>query len=682
VLKSTSNIFAMSALCCAMGVNASTILVDASADATLLNQSPALTLGTAGTLQLAPDMATERAVLAFDLSAYTFSAADIASATLELMINSNDGNWAASGAAAEVSVHPLPVSWNEAEATWDCPDNQCTSSWNGGSYLSSASLPVELANQSSGTVQLDVTDDLKTMLSAGPIGWVVKKELEDQTGSVTFHSRESVNPPKLVITLVAPQDVADPTVQFTSPDSAISFDNELSQINLAYGDDQGIDTSSVAVMLNGTDITTDCVIGSSSANCSITGPGQGVHLLEATVFDLSGKSASASMNVLNLSSANSSFASVWHSGAAAPAASLGNPSDLYLDIATGDLYQKDALGWNSLTNLIGPQGPQGEQGPQGVQGIAGIKGDTGPQGAKGDQGDKGDIGATGPQGLQGIQGIQGVQGPQGIQGPKGDAVLLDLGCSTNQLIQHNGTEWQCVDEAAVNVFAGLNCAEADNVTFNQGAWVCSSNYVPPQPVVTEPVITTCASIKNQNPSLPSGMYTVDPDGAGVGIEAFLAYCDMEHQGGGWTLVAKLKDGLGDYLEIEELTNTGFGVLPNEHWVAVRDKMSEGMMFLDEHGRESRISKITLDAGSCVSISEKSTLLVSNNVRFIWHDENQDCDISGQDYSSINLPTSGYHNNGTAGASLYQMSTNKFEVWPYPDSTHSYDHQDELLYFVK
>jgi hypothetical protein len=50
-----------------------------------------------------------------------------------------------------------------------------------------------------------------------------------------------------------------------------------------------------------------------------------------------------------------------------------------------------------------------------------------------------------------------------------------------------------------------------------------------------PILKSCKDIINYFPLSSSGVYTIDPDGTGT-LPAIPCYCDMETDGGGWTLV--------------------------------------------------------------------------------------------------------------------------------------------------
>jgi hypothetical protein len=51
---------------------------------------------------------------------------------------------------------------------------------------------------------------------------------------------------------------------------------------------------------------------------------------------------------------------------------------------------------------------------------------------------------------------------------------------------------------------------------------------------------SCLELKQRAPSTPSGVHTVDPDGVGSG-EPFEVYCEMDKDGGGWTLAMVSSD---------------------------------------------------------------------------------------------------------------------------------------------
>ncbi len=47
-----------------------------------------------------------------------------------------------------------------------------------------------------------------------------------------------------------------------------------------------------------------------------------------------------------------------------------------------------------------------------------------------------------------------------------------------------------------------------------------------QPIGMSGTPRTCRELRVTDPSLPSGMYSIDPDGEGVGENPIYVYCDM------------------------------------------------------------------------------------------------------------------------------------------------------------
>jgi hypothetical protein len=60
----------------------------------------------------------------------------------------------------------------------------------------------------------------------------------------------------------------------------------------------------------------------------------------------------------------------WTHGSGAPNNANGDENDYYLDIDTGDVYQKGLSSWSLIGNIQGPAGPSGDKHYHHVQGIS------------------------------------------------------------------------------------------------------------------------------------------------------------------------------------------------------------------------------------------------------------------------------------------------------------------------
>ena len=102
----------------------------------------------------------------------------------------------------------------------------------------------------------------------------------------------------------------------------------------------------------------------------------------------------------------------WFSWNGVPEQAWGDLFDYYLDLTTGDLWQK-------VSNEGGPMwSMQGN--------LRGLKGDVGPEGAKGEVGTQGPAGPSGPPGPSGPAGLNGGIGPIGPIGPAGPAAVWPI----------------------------------------------------------------------------------------------------------------------------------------------------------------------------------------------------------------------------------------------------------------
>jgi len=109
-------------------------------------------------------------------------------------------------------------------------------------------------------------------------------------------------------------------------------------------------------------------------------------------------------------------------GAQGPAGPPGAPGPIGPQGPAGPIGATGPVGPAGPPGQPGPQGaigPSGPVGPVGAQGPAGPPGQTGPQGVVGPPGPVGPDGAQGPAGPPGAQGPAGAVGPQGPAGPQG-----------------------------------------------------------------------------------------------------------------------------------------------------------------------------------------------------------------------------------------------------------------------
>ena len=150
----------------------------------------------------------------------------------------------------------------------------------------------------------------------------------------------------------------------------------------------------------------------------------------------------------------------------------------------------------------------------------------------------------------------------------------------------------------------------------------------------EDTLVTCASLKKDNPQATSGMYSIDPYGPGGGMDPFEAYCDMEFDGGGWTLVASFKDSTSVGLDSTVLLGSNQYYV-NYHQIA--SYASKGVRFQLSEVVDVLVEKADLRSGFCSSSldSHIEPNSMSSGKYLVWHhSEDNGCDATGEDYSML------------------------------------------------
>jgi len=136
----------------------------------------------------------------------------------------------------------------------------------------------------------------------------------------------------------------------------------------------------------------------------------------------------------------------------------------------------------------------------------------------------------GDKGVQGIRGSDGKNGKTGQKGQKGDRGLP--GKTPDGSIKFSDTADKCTLGIAgtVRYSTSQNALQLCDGTAWMPVLTAGKGHAPYNPG------RHCLDILNSGQSRGSGIYWIDPNG-GSTDDSFQAFCDMETERGGWTLVA-------------------------------------------------------------------------------------------------------------------------------------------------
>ncbi|XP_032738623.1 angiopoietin-related protein 5-like isoform X2 [Lontra canadensis] len=129
-------------------------------------------------------------------------------------------------------------------------------------------------------------------------------------------------------------------------------------------------------------------------------------------------------------------------------------------------------------------------------------------------------------------------------------------------------------------------------------------------VLLEPQGRDCSHIWAERPRAPSGVYTVQPEGAST---PFRVLCDMRPDGG-WTVIQSRDQGRGTPLDFERCWQEykqGFGDLRGDHWLGLEHISS----LTSQPGLRSELSVDLLDADNRTLQAHYDDFRVGREERF-------------------------------------------------------------------
>jgi len=153
--------------------------------------------------------------------------------------------------------------------------------------------------------------------------------------------------------------------------------------------------------------------------------------------------------------------------------------------------------------------------------------------------------------------------------------LADLDCETGQFVVKTDSGWSCTDPYAAfdadgdGVFAWQDCDDTDPTSTTMAVdgdcdgVPTSEDCDDADPSSSDDLGSTsgcpassCAAIKIARPDATSGYFWVDPTTT-VSVDPFEVYCDLETDGGGWTLAVVINSSNSDHIDINAVGTIGY-----------------------------------------------------------------------------------------------------------------------------